>query len=1076
MNREHPHKIPKINIQNFNNDFYIKAYKDVPKKSHLWSHYQSNGINENRLPSINMFRQLYPNFDENIYARHNRDISGLSIEQMMSHFHHHGQFEDRIHQKKSSNSSNLSNSSSSEIVEKKNNRMGKSIHENKINSIHPENKKYYEIDTLNTIDLSNLSFGSQSNRKSVQPTQKNVDISNNSSGSDDDEMNSFELSKKKVLKKINGNGMNDYETSINDNIKIAKSNIQRGQSRMSEFNMGHNLIINAPIDKKKKKFEKIDVDLLVSTNLNREFDFIQKKRDNSSIELKSPKQLKMHNYMESKHLSKLIKPLIYDWTYDINSKLYELLGKKNLNKPIYLITSDWGYPPFGGGECWLIDTAKWMLENGYECYYIYFKDHETGAYFDEIKTFKFDYGHYIQFNQNQIELLQFIRLLNPKVISHQGLSRQKHMRIANVLGIPFVTGFCFWQDIIHMNSSGGQIYNQNMMNRSLEADENLKIIREKSAYCYVGGPFVQKIVQKVHGFDIDVINTISDEVHYQLSEEHLCQTPVYVTVINICGLKGGNILERLIVQSNLNIPFLLVDSQNGRDGLSEKMEKLISKRNLIETGYKSIYIKGPTSNIKDIYAKTKILLVTSLVDETFCRVAYEGMMNNIPILSTINGNLRYLLNGYADFLSENPDEWAKKINQIYDDDDYLKHMQNRPQTLSLNGDKDKFIKQINYCAQNPVDQTQFEKNIAIFCPWADQGLGIQCREYYDILNSMGYNVYIYSFKPYQGNSNNPRLQINPDEWDYKNIYYSECNREDTNLNEMIDFINLNKIKKMVIVETCYPKVFEVAQICKLLNVKVYSIPNLETIRYTEVVKHNLFDKIICNNHMTYEIMKYYFPEKACHLGFRILSPYFSTNKKLNKNYNSFFCCGGLNSISRKNIDKIINAFKELENENKTGNFKLYVYVQGSEIPPILNKLSSKNIVTKVGSRSYGEIAKLYQEHDILIHMGDHEGLGLGFYESLASNTPVMTIDTPPNNEIIHENKNGWLVPCKHISLTDNNEGIVKKALIEVSDVKDKMIEIINYYNREEMQNSVAQDYLERFDIEEYKKKILEIFD
>lgn len=38
-----------------------------------------------------------------------------------------------------------------------------------------------------------------------------------------------------------------------------------------------------------------------------------------------------------------------------------------------------------------------------------------------------------------------------------------------------------------------------------------------------------------------------------------------------------------------------------------------------------------------------------MVDETFCRVGYEGMINKIPILSTKNGNLKYLLEDYADF-------------------------------------------------------------------------------------------------------------------------------------------------------------------------------------------------------------------------------------------------------------------------------------------------------------------------------------------------------------------------------------------------------------------------------------------
>ena len=61
-----------------------------------------------------------------------------------------------------------------------------------------------------------------------------------------------------------------------------------------------------------------------------------------------------------------------------------------------------------------------------------------------------------------------------------------------------------------------------------------------------------------------------------------------------------------------------------------------------------------------IYKQTKILLIGSLVDETFCRVAYEGLINKIPIISTNNGNLKYLLNGYADFVDESVNNWIKK--------------------------------------------------------------------------------------------------------------------------------------------------------------------------------------------------------------------------------------------------------------------------------------------------------------------------------------------------------------------------------------------------------------------------------
>lgn len=108
-------------------------------------------------------------------------------------------------------------------------------------------------------------------------------------------------------------------------------------------------------------------------------------------------------------------------------------------------------------------------------------------------------------------------------------------------------------------------------------------------------------------------------------------------------------------------------------------------------------------------------------------------------------------------------------------------------------------------------------------------------------------------------------------------------------------------------------------------------------------------------------------------------------------------------------------------------------------------------------------------------MGDHEGLGLGFYESIVCGTPVMTIDTPPNNEIIKEGINGWLIPCGYTNLTDNKDGITYRATITVPHIKAKMLEIINHYQREMMYQSTIMDYIKRYPVEVYSEQIKKMF-
>jgi glycosyltransferase involved in cell wall biosynthesis len=92
--------------------------------------------------------------------------------------------------------------------------------------------------------------------------------------------------------------------------------------------------------------------------------------------------------------------------------------------------------------------------------------------------------------------------------------------------------------------------------------------------------------------------------------------------------------------------------------------------------------------------------------------------------------------------------------------------------------------------------------------------------------------------------------------------------------------------------------------------------------------------------------------------------------------------------------------------------------------------------------SYKEIIDKYIENDIFIHMGTHEGLGLGFYESLYCGCPILTINCIPNNEIIINNINGWLIECKYVEPNDNNDSIINMSFIHEKILQDKIEEII----------------------------------
>ena len=229
---------------------------------------------------------------------------------------------------------------------------------------------------------------------------------------------------------------------------------------------------------------------------------------------------------------------------------------------------------------------------------------------------------------------------------------------------------------------------------------------------------------------------------------------------------------------------------------------------------------------------------------------------------------------------------------------------------------------------------------------------------------------------------------------------------------------------------------------KLLSIKIYLIINIECVRISEINKHLLFDKILCNNFNSFFIMNNLIHNKCNHLGFHLQDKFFNNYKKKIKDNNrlKFVCCGGLNSISRKNIDVIFESFLEL--------LKIYdydiileIYIQGVEN---LNNLNTDNPKIKIiiNNFSYHDNLKNISNNDIFIHCGGQEGLGLGFYEALYLGLPVLTFDWTPNNEIINNNYNGWLIPVNIDKVYENQECLINRAIIKKDNLLVKIKSII----------------------------------
>jgi glycosyltransferase involved in cell wall biosynthesis len=338
-------------------------------------------------------------------------------------------------------------------------------------------------------------------------------------------------------------------------------------------------------------------------------------------------------------------------------------------------------------------------------------------------------------------------------------------------------------------------------------------------------------------------------------------------------------------------------------------------------------------------------------------------------------------------------------------------------------------------------------NIGIFTPWCDQGLGIQSRNYYNILKKSDlYRTFIFAVKPYNADSCQD-LQKNKEEWIVPDIYYSPNCREDVKDSELIKFVTENNIGKMLIPETCWNRIFEIGKLLKEHNVKVYAIPNIEIVRKDEICKHNVFYKILGNNYLCENIFKNHLSIPVEYIGYAYVTEGIKSKEKIfnDDNIIKYLFIGGMNAFSRKNILLVCEGFVMAYEKNN--NIRLTCSIQKNNlleenIKKDIEKYFNHPAITIINNHlSHEDIINLYYTSHISIQVSKHEGLGLGFYEGISTGTPVLTLNTPPHNEIIIDNENGWVIDCYHKLMTDNKDPIFDSAYFYPNIFADKILEI-----------------------------------
>ena len=433
----------------------------------------------------------------------------------------------------------------------------------------------------------------------------------------------------------------------------------------------------------------------------------------------------------------------------------------------------------------------------------------------------------------------------------------------------------------------------------------------------------------------------------------------------------------------------------------------------------------------------------------FFHVGYKEKLLNNPFSDeeTYSKCLRFIqmIKGDYDF-SKKMETTSKNSNAI-SSSSFI--MPNAIVTPDSNTTLNEGYKNVSLLSQQ-FDLEDKKNNIGIFTPWCDQGLGIQSRIYKHIFESIGYNVYIFASYPYIATKGTNQLIRSNCEWTTENVYKSTNTRTEITEEEIDFFVQKYKINHMIIPEIQYDAVFFMARhLKKKYNIPTYGIPNVECIDKNELPYFDVFKIIFTNNKMTYNILKKYNVKNLTLLGFHYCVPPainfkpINLNKQIEKNQKiQILHLTGLNGLIRKRTLEIIDIFKSIYDDG-IKYFMLNINIQGNFSEELLENLNYPFINLTYKHQSYSQILNLYDENHISLQFSKHEGLGLGFYESCFMGTPVITLDAPPHNEVIVDQKNGWLVPC-YMKKDENHvyEPIVEQIYFDNEIVKKKIKTIL----------------------------------
>jgi 1,2-diacylglycerol 3-alpha-glucosyltransferase len=282
-------------------------------------------------------------------------------------------------------------------------------------------------------------------------------------------------------------------------------------------------------------------------------------------------------------------------------------------------------------------------------------------------------------------------------------------------------------------------------------------------------------------------------------------------------------------------------------------------------------------------------------------------------------------------------------------------------------------------------------NIGIVTTWFESGAGSVSRQYKQILEKSGNNIYVFVRGGYYA--------IGDPIYDTPEVTWSAPSPipivGSLNIEEFKSWIERNKLEVVFFNEQVWwPPVL----VCIERGIKCGAYVDYYTEQTTRLF--DAYDFLICNTHRHYNVFKDHYQSYYVPWGTdtEIFQPH--QNDLVNKGTVTFFHSSGSDPF-RKGCDLLLKSFSEVR-----GNVHLVIHSQANlkrvfpGIKRLISKLESEKkleIITEtVGAPG------LYHLGDIYVYPSRLDGIGLSMAEALSCGLVLITSDNGPMNEFVEE--------------------------------------------------------------------------